>query len=164
MWDFVSMTALFLRGPGGPALTALGSTYVTMTDGSDVRGAFSLMEETFWADATPLHSHAGAEESFYVLAGEVELWADDSTSSAGAGTFITVPRGVVHGLRRISDEPVRMLTIISPPGFERIFAEVVRRGEDELLAHPDELVELAERLGTTIVGDYPARSTRHPEP
>jgi hypothetical protein len=61
----------------------------------------------------------------------------------------------VHGLRRLSSTPVRMLTIVSPPGFERIFDEVAARGEQDLLDHPEELLELAARHGTEIVGDYP---------
>jgi len=153
------VTSIFLSGPGGPEVTALGSTYVTKTDGSGVAGAYSLMEETFWSDSTPLHTHVRAEESFYVLAGTVELHVDGRTSTAGPGTFITVPRGVVHGLRRLSTTPVRMLTIISPPGVERIFAEVAERGEDALLADPEALAALAEQHGTVIVGDYPEGST-----
>jgi mannose-6-phosphate isomerase-like protein (cupin superfamily) len=151
------VSSLFLRRAGeGGQVTALGSSYVTKTDGAEVEGAYSLTEETFWSETTPLHSHPGAEEAFYVTAGEVEVWADGQVGSAGAGAFIVVPRGVPHGLRRLSREPVRMLTLVSPPGFERLFAEVAEQGEDELLADPDRLIALAERLGTEILGEYPA--------
>lgn len=64
------MTSAFRLSPGeGRQVSALGSTYTTKTDGTHVVGAFSVTEETFWGDATPLHSHVGAEEAFYVLAG-----------------------------------------------------------------------------------------------
>ena len=150
------MTSAFLLGPGqGRELTSLGSTYMTKTDGSHVAGAYSLTEESFFADTTPLHTHVDAEEAFYVLAGEVEAWIDGATSSAGPGSFLVVPRGVAHGLRRLSDEPVRMLTLISPPGFEKVFEAVVEEGEATLLEDPERLVALAARFGTEIVGDYP---------
>lgn len=150
------MTTAFLARPGdGPEVTALGSTYVTKTDGTHVSGAYSLTEETFWADTTPLHSHVGAEEAFYVLAGDVEAWIDGVTHAAGPGAFLVVPRGVPHGLRRLSTEPVRMLTVISPPGFERFFDAVVGHGEEQLLADPERLVELAAMYGTEVLGDYP---------
>lgn len=149
------MSSVFFLGSGGEKVSALGSTYHMKTDGTQVAMAYSAMEEEFWGETTPLHTHPRAEETFYVLAGQVEVWADGTAFSASAGAFIVVPRGTAHGLRRLSDEPVRMLTLISPPGFEKIFADVARIGEEELLADPDRLLALAERYGTDILGDYP---------
>lgn len=121
------MSSAFLLGSAeGAEVTALGSTYVTKTDGSQVEGAYSLMEESFWADSTPLHTHVAAEEAFYVLSGEVEAWVAGSVDTAGPGSFLVVPR-----------------------------AEVVRQGEDELLADPERLAALAARFGTEVLGDYP---------
>lgn len=80
---------------------------------------------------------------------------DGETSRASRGGFIVVPRTVTHGLRRVSSRPVRMLTLISPPGFEALFAAVAEQGEQELLADPERLVQLAAEFGTEILGDYP---------
>lgn len=118
------------------------------------RGVLGAGEE-FWGETTPLHSHPGAEESFYVLEGRVELWAGGATSEAISGAFIVVPRGVPHALRRVSAEPVRMLTIVSPPGFEQIFRAVAEIGEESLLADPERLAALAAEYGTEVLGDYP---------
>jgi mannose-6-phosphate isomerase-like protein (cupin superfamily) len=150
------MSSAFLLGGGeGLGLTALGSTYVTKTDGSHVEGAYSLLEETFWAETTPLHSHTSAEESFYVLEGELEAWIDGDIRTAGPGSFLVVPGRVAHGLRRLSSSPVRMLTLISPPGFEQLFRAVVEQGEEDLLADPDRLIRLAAQHETEVLGDYP---------
>lgn len=150
------MSSIFLLPTGGDHVTALGSTYHVKTNGAHVADAYSLMEEEFWGATTPLHTHPGADESFYVLDGRVELWSDGITSEASSGAFIVVPRGTPHALRRLSDGPVRMLTIVSPPGFERIFAAVAAIGEEELLADPERLVALAAEYGTEVLGDYPA--------
>lgn len=149
------MSSYLVPEGGGTEVTALGSTYRTKTDGTEVAGAYALLEERFWAETTPLHRHLDAEESFYVLDGEVEVWIDGVTTTASRGAFLVVPRGVSHGLRRVSEEPVRMLTLVSPPGFEKVFAAVVEQGEEELLAAPERLVELAARYGTEVLGDYP---------
>jgi hypothetical protein len=53
-----------LEPEGGSRLTALGSTYTTKADGVLTRGAYWLVEEEFWGEATPLHTHVGAEEAF----------------------------------------------------------------------------------------------------
>jgi hypothetical protein len=66
-----------------------------------------------------------------------------------------VPRGQPHALRRIGDDPVRMLTVVSPAGLERFFEAVVREGEETLLADPERLLALAAEHGTQILGDYP---------
>lgn len=137
-------------------MTALGSTYHHKTDGAHVENAYSLMEEEFWGETTPLHAHSGAEEAFYVLEGRVEVWAEGSTSEASTGAFIVVPRDTPHALRRLSSKPVRMLTLVSPPGFERIFEAVAAIGESDLLADPERLVALAAQYGTDVLGDYPS--------
>lgn len=149
------MSSLFLLRPGCDTVTALGSTYRFLTHGTPVADAFSLMHEEFWAETTPLHSHPEAEESFYVLEGHVEVWAEGTTEQASSGAFIVVPRGVPHGLRRLSADPVRMLTIVSPPGFEGVFAAVAQVGEEALLADPERLAALAAEYGTEVLGDYP---------
>lgn len=149
------MSSIFFSAASADRVTALGSTYHVRTAGAEVGGAYALLEEEFWGETTPLHSHTEAEESFYVLEGRVELWAGGSTTEAAGGAFIVVPRGVPHGLRRLSAEPVRMLTIVSPPGLERIFAAVAAIGEDELLADPERLAALAAEHGTDVLGDYP---------
>lgn len=131
---------------------------VTRCPGSTRQGqpdGLQAPEESFWADSTPLHTHVGAEKAFYVLTGEVEARIDGTTTTATPGTILVVPRGVAHGLRRPSADPVRMLTLISPPGFEKVFEEVAQHDEEALLAEPERMVELAARYGTQVLGDYP---------
>lgn len=60
-----------------------------------------------------------------------------------------------HALRRVTPEPVRLLTLVSPPGFERFFEDVRREGEQALLADPERLAALAASSGTEVLGDYP---------
>lgn len=145
-----------LLGPGeGPRLTALGSTYTTKADDATTRGAYWLVEEEFWGRTTPLHAHTTADEAFYVLSGRAAVWLDGTETDAGAGSFLLVHRGRPHALRRISDEPVRMLTLVSPAGMERFFQAVVDAGEEALLADPERLVALAAAHGTEILGEHP---------
>jgi mannose-6-phosphate isomerase-like protein (cupin superfamily) len=129
--------------------------HLSLQDRRCVAAAYSLVEEEFWGETTPVHAHPGAEEAFYLIEGQVELWADGRTTQATSGALIAVPWGVPHGLRRLSDEPVRMLTIVSPPGVERLFAAVAAIGEEKLLADPERLAALATEYGTEILGDYP---------
>jgi mannose-6-phosphate isomerase-like protein (cupin superfamily) len=145
-----------LVGPGeGSTISALGSTYTTKTDGEATGGAYSLVEEELWGDPTPLHVHTREEEAFYVLAGRLAVWVDGTEQAAEPGAFVLIPRGVPHAARRVTDQPVRMLTVVSPSGLQRFFESVVREGEKKLLAHPERLAALAAEFGREILGDYP---------
>ena len=147
---------LHLVGPGeGSTISALGSTYTTKTDGEATGGAYSLVEEELWGDPTPLHLHTREEEAFYVLSGRLAVWVDGTEQVAEPGAFLLIPRGVPHAARRATDDPVRMLTVVSPSGLQRFFESVVRVGEEALLAHPERLAALAAEFGNEILGEYP---------
>lgn len=147
---------LHLVAPGqGRTISAFGSTYTTKTDGYAAGGAYSLVEEALWGDPTPLHRHGREEEAFYVLSGHLAVWVDGCETVADPGTFLVIPRGVPHAARRLGNEPVRMLTLISPAGLQDFFEAVVREGEEQLMADPDRLIALASEFGSDILGDYP---------
>ena len=64
------------------------------------------------------HVHADEDDSFYVLEGELTVTFGDDAVVAGPGTFVLVPPGTLHGLRNDSSEPVRILNVHAPAGFD----------------------------------------------
>jgi mannose-6-phosphate isomerase-like protein (cupin superfamily) len=132
-------------------VTALGSTYRYLVSGADTGGRYSLAEETFWGDAPPLHVHEREEESFYVLEGAGVVQVGDERRAVAPGSFVVVPRGVPHTLYRHGEEPLKMLTLLSPAGFEQFFLEVARTPGGEEALTDEELVALAERFHCTFV-------------
>jgi mannose-6-phosphate isomerase-like protein (cupin superfamily) len=68
--------------------------------------------------------HRDLDHAFYVLEGEVEFQAGDSTVRADVGTFVFVPRGVGHRFGNPGDVPARMLEVDAPGGFERYYQEL----------------------------------------
>lgn len=140
-------------------ITALGSTYRFLADGGATDGHYWLCEETFWGDSPPLHVHDEEEESFYVLSGRGVVVVGETENHVGPGSFVLVPRGTAHTLRRTSDEPLRMLTLVSPAGLEQFFVQVAATPGGEESLDDDALVELAARYHCRII---PA--TEVPEP
>ena len=64
--------------------------------------------------ATPLHVHPEADESFYLIEGEIRVHAEgqeDRTASSGA--FVSIPRGTPHAFAVVS-ESVRMVVLFTP--------------------------------------------------
>jgi len=65
------------------------------------------------------HVHADEDDSFYILEGELTFVLGGEEVIAPAGTFVLVPPGVEHGFRNDGAEPVRILNIHAPAGFDR---------------------------------------------
>ena len=65
------------------------------------------------------HVHAGEDDAFYILEGELTFAFGGEEAAAGPGTFVLVPPGVPHGFRNAGTVPVRMLNLHAPAGFDR---------------------------------------------
>jgi quercetin dioxygenase-like cupin family protein len=75
-------------------------------------------------EGPPLHVHPYTDEAFYVAEGELTLQLGDREVVAGAGSFVFVPRGMVHTARNSGSGPMRGLILVSPGGAEHIFQTV----------------------------------------
>lgn len=93
------------QGRGGRPAVSARSTCATKADSEDTNGAYVLPEEAPRGDPTPLHSHTTSEETFHVLSSQVAVWLGGEEAVATAGSFLLVPRGVPHALRRVTPEP-----------------------------------------------------------
>jgi mannose-6-phosphate isomerase-like protein (cupin superfamily) len=65
-------------------------------------------------DVAP-HHHDGQVNVFFVLEGDVEFTVGGGYLPAGRGTFMSVPPGALHGLRRAGVEPAKVLFVRAPP-------------------------------------------------
>ena len=61
------------------------------------------------------HKHPGIEQVCYMLQGRARAEIDGQVRELGAGDVCFFPADMVHVFTRISEEPVRVLVIYSPP-------------------------------------------------
>ncbi|HEX4717903.1 MAG TPA: cupin domain-containing protein [Thermoleophilaceae bacterium] len=66
-----------------------------------------------------VHVHPDEDDAFYILEGELTFFFGDEEAAAPPGAFVLVPPGVEHGFRNDTPNPVRMLNIHAPAGFDR---------------------------------------------
>ena len=65
------------------------------------------------------HLHADEDDAFYIIEGEMTFTLGEAEVRAPPGTFVLVPPGVPHGFHNDGRDPVRMLNIHAPAGFDR---------------------------------------------
>lgn len=65
------------------------------------------------------HVHAGEDDAFLILEGQLTFLLDEGEVAAPPGTFVLVPPGVAHGFRNAGSTPVRMVNVHAPGGFDR---------------------------------------------
>lgn len=133
-------------------LTWQGTTYKGLHTSSD--GSFSLYESLCPASSgPPRHVHDREDETFYILSGTVDFWMDNQRSTKGAGDVMHVPRGTEHTFRVGDDGPARMLTVLTPGGFEGFFVAMAE-GNCRI---PEDMPTIAR-----IAADYHLRFTGPP--
>lgn len=109
-------TGAYLLQPKAAELRWLGETFTYfLATGEQTGGTFTLVDEQArQGESVPLHRHADDVESFYVLDGEVTFYVDEAAgASLGAGSFVHVPGGTVHGFR-VTSETARYLIFTTP--------------------------------------------------
>jgi mannose-6-phosphate isomerase-like protein (cupin superfamily) len=121
-------------------------------------GGFGLVES--WVapgSSPPLHVHHREDESFWLLEGEVTFRCGDRTFTAGPGSFTFLPRDVPHTFVVEGDAQAHLLTLLTPGGAERFFAEGGRPAEHDGLppAGPPDIEKLnriVDEYGLEFVG------------
>jgi mannose-6-phosphate isomerase-like protein (cupin superfamily) len=99
---------------------------VVKADDASTRNAYRMFESTVppAAAGAPPHVHEEAEEGFYVLEGALAMCLGEETVEARPGTFVLVPRGVVHSFDNPGSVPARYLVIWTPAEAGRYFEEL----------------------------------------
>ncbi len=97
----------------------------------------------------PLHIHRVTDEGFYVLEGTFGFQAGEQTIHGLSGAYLFIPRGLVHTYWNQGPTPAKLLTLISPPGFEQYF-----EGLSEGLADVGDSTEAAMRIRKALSAKY----------
>ena len=121
---------LFVGPDEGKVLqNPIGGRMVVKVGDGDTAGSYSVHDNIIPAGSPgPLpHLHRDHEETFYVLEGELAVRVGERRITAPTGSFVVIPRGVVHQPSNPGTVPVRVLLIFSPAGMECFFEEAAER-------------------------------------
>ncbi len=114
----------FVLGPQeGPAYGFHGASVVIKASGEHTLGQLGVMEATYPPGlSVHEHVHAGEDEMFYLLAGELTGFCEGERWTATVGSFVFVPRDRPHGFTVTSAGSARALVITGPSLLDRQIA------------------------------------------
>jgi mannose-6-phosphate isomerase-like protein (cupin superfamily) len=151
-------SATLVNAGEGKRFWFLGNLMVLKATAARTHGAYGLLESWVPAGASPpLHIHHREDESFWILEGSLTVRCGNETFSAGAGSYVFLPRGVPHTFRVHDAAPAHMLTMLTPGGGEAFFVEGGRPAERATLPPPGRpdlatLERVAHEFGSEFVG------------
>jgi quercetin dioxygenase-like cupin family protein len=97
-----------------------GAVLTWKATSQETDGAFSLWEASMvQGKVTPLHTHP-ADETMYVLQGEILMHMDGQEYRVAAGGLTVAPRGVAHAFKVLS-EVARLLCLHTPGSCEAFY-------------------------------------------
>src|SRR3954463_5171132 len=93
-------------------------------DGDSTRGAYSVVVRGPYNTSGPeAHTHSHLVEAWLITEGALKFQTRERVLNAPAGTFVLVPPGVEHRFWTEPDQQVKVVQLISPPGFEKFLDE-----------------------------------------
>jgi quercetin dioxygenase-like cupin family protein len=105
---------IWAAGEGDRRSFAGGGVHVWKLKAEDTDGAFFMFEDTMTkGKTTPLHAHPEADETTYVLEGEILVKTDGKDTLVGAGGLVFTPKGTPHAFVVVS-ETARLLSLQTP--------------------------------------------------
>ena len=159
----VPVTGSVISSPDAQAaIWFLGALAQVRVSGEQTSGAFALADHLARrGNASPVHVHDRDDETFFVLDGELRVFAGEEEHSAGPGTVAVLPRRLRHAYV-VTSATARFLPLHTPAGFERFAAEVGEPAQALALPPPPAgppdfaaLTQAAARHGITILAPPP---------
>ena len=137
-----------------PLVEDRGTGLRMVAPGSLTDGRFGLVEYRLGprsGGAAP-HYHQTFSESFYVLSGQLTLYADGAWRPYRPGDFALVHERGVHGFRNDGDEPASFLILFAPGiAREQFFAEMAELRRSGRTPTPEEMTAFYARHDQVMV-------------
>ena len=83
----------------------------TLWQGEHVMVGLNCLEP---GQSQPIHAHAGADKFYFVLSGSGEFTVGEEQKTVEAGSLVTAPASVPHGVTNTGDERLSVLVAIAP--------------------------------------------------
>ena len=122
--------------------------------GADTGGAYSLLEASLAPGiVVPRHTHTREDETYHVLAGELEVVVGEETFVLREGDTLMAPRDIPHQLRNSGNVANHYLLVFSPSGIEDFFEAIAVPAPDDAVAPTEPPAALFQNVHA-LAADY----------
>ncbi len=136
-------------GDGRTIRSPIGGSVTFLARGDETNGALSVFSVGVPPlEGPPLHVHRDLDETIYVVEGDFRWKLGDELRRSPAGSFVFIPRGLVHCFQNIGEGEGRLLITFAPAGMEGFFEQQMDLAEFDL----DTFKAAAARAGMDVVG------------
>lgn len=104
----------------------MGDVITFIVTGEETQGVYSMIEITVPPQhGIPVHIHHREDEGFYVLEGEFSYkYGSQTITDAKKGSYTYLKKNIPHNFENESNVQGKLLSVITPPGFENFFKEL----------------------------------------
>jgi quercetin dioxygenase-like cupin family protein len=110
----------------GQTISVVGDNYRIIVSGKQTDNAYAVIDMLVPPGGGPgPHSHAGFQELFYVVDGELEFKTEGGKYTAKKGSLINIPKGgEVHCFKNTGNAIAHLLCTVIPAGLDEFFEEI----------------------------------------
>ena len=154
------MSSAIVDGPGNDDAPAWWFLDLLVLEHHGAPGMESVVLEMTMpvGSSAPLHVHDSLDDTWYILDGEMVVRCGDDTRHVGAGSWISMPRGVPHTFRVVGDHDARILLVHDNATFRDLIRDLGVPAEAHVVPPQprfppmDELARVAASHDLTPVG------------
>jgi quercetin dioxygenase-like cupin family protein len=131
-----AVVELFLtrREDRDDAFWVLGDHYSFKVSSEETGGSLAVVEVTsFPKNGPPPHVHHHEDESLYVLDGTFSVLVGARSFEVSSGDFVYVPKNALHTYKNIGSSTGRLLVILRPGGFEKLWRQIGERARQDAI-------------------------------
>ena len=101
------------------------------------------------------HAHSKEDEFSLVLSGPIGVRLGEQTiEEVPTGSWLAKPRSVPHAMWNVSDQPARVLEVVSPAGLESYFEKIAPVLQEHGPEWTERFYELANEYGLSVLDDW----------
>jgi mannose-6-phosphate isomerase-like protein (cupin superfamily) len=154
----IATSGLHVPSSTGTTVWFNGDVLTVKLTAADTGGNVGLIKASVPPGGGPAaHVHDQADESFYLIDGELEFLDGDRIFIAGPGDAVFIPRTVRHRFRNVSVATASMIFFYTPGGAEGLFVDGGDEPRPGVQAQPwgperidDKLLALLDKYDTRV--------------